>query len=483
MQAGQITSGPTSPQVMNQSSQPSSLLYVKTDQQNHDGYNPDIHRRGEAPKLNHGFIPPAPPKDYSQTSSPPPIPHKHLHNKSNISPASSFGDVLNELRSKNGSVNGDPPPLPRSQPPKIMNSSDIPEAPPLPGPDSPDEQIRVVTDIYGREKTIRIGKWRWPPPRGDGNDPNTSFFAFKMQKQQEKQTDNINDGGFEGFEYRDIEPEEYHTPKGVSRGPYDETDETPVRDGPVIRAFDGETRPDPGSIKKLRISSEMKAKLEQLTMDHSVRSSHKDDRARMYQMAPGNDSKSDSKDGHKRGVKKLAANRKALLEAQLSGSMRKHQDVADASPQREKRNQTLSQEFYTEDARKAKSHSDHKKISQETNHNSDSRHIQHSQSHHNSRSYHQTNQYDESNHEQRNHFSKNEGELYVPRPIVPKDVSNRPPAPEKHSRLSKPPSTVASSSYYAPSTPVVPQTKRPPPPIIPDRISSRKSFNSDQIES
>ncbi|KAL3238861.1 hypothetical protein MRX96_021884 [Rhipicephalus microplus] len=39
---------------------------------------------------------------------------------------------------------------------------------------------------------------------------------------------------------------------------------------PIIRAFEGETRP--GSVGKLRISSEMKAKLEQLTMDHSVRS-------------------------------------------------------------------------------------------------------------------------------------------------------------------------------------------------------------------
>ncbi|KAG1658544.1 putative ATP-dependent RNA helicase DDX5 [Nymphon striatum] len=408
--AGNITPGPTSPPVMNQSSQPTSLLYVKTDQLNHESNIPDNRR---------------------------------------------------------------------SQPPR-MNSSNIPPAPPPPDPDSPDEQVRVVKDIYGREKTIRIGKWRWPPPRGDGNDPNSSFFAFKMQKQQEKQTDNIPDNipdGFEGFEYRDIEAE-YRTHKGMSRGPYDEPDETPVRDSEVTRAFDGETRPDPGSIKKLRISSEMKAKLEQLTMDHSVRSTRKDDRARMYQMAPGNDSKSDLKESHKRGVKKLAANRKALLEAQLSGSMRKHSEETDASP---KRNQTLSQEFYTEDARKAKPNIDNRKVSQETTHSSENRHMQHS---HNQRSYHQTHQYDEANYEQRNHFSKNEGELYVPRPIVPKDSAgtNRPSPSEKHSRPSKPPSTVASSGYYAPSTPVVPQTKRPPPPIIPDRVSSRKSFNSDQIE-
>lgn len=49
-------------------------------------------------------------------------------------------------------------------------------------------------------------------------------------------------------------------------------------DADIVRAFEGNERPLPGSIGKLRISSEMKAKLEQLTMDHSVRSSNKDTR-------------------------------------------------------------------------------------------------------------------------------------------------------------------------------------------------------------
>lgn len=40
----------------------------------------------------------------------------------------------------------------------------------------------------------------------------------------------------------------------------------------IIKAFEGRSRPDPGSIGKIRISNEMKSKLEQLTIDHSVRS-------------------------------------------------------------------------------------------------------------------------------------------------------------------------------------------------------------------
>lgn len=452
-----MTPGPTSPQTVSQQSQPSSLLYIKTDQSSgQDGY---VH---DTPKSAQHIL-----SSTAKIPSPPPMPQKTSRKRPNMSPASSLGDVMAELKSKNSSVSGDPPPLPRSRPPKLPNAPSVPPPPPppppppLPGhPDSPDEQIRVVTDIYGREKTIRIGKWRWPPPRGEGGDPNSSFFAFKMQKQQERQTDQDNeptaDDGFEGFEYRDVVDAE-----DLARDTYNETDETPVRDGQtVIRAFDGETRPDPGSIGKLRISSEMKAKLEQMTMDHSVRSSHKDERARVYHTSPNGDTKADA--GRQKGVKKLAANRKALLEAQLSGSIRKHQDEADVSPQRDKHSRPFSQEFYTDDvvARKPKLTSPQ---------------------HLNKPHENDDNVYD-GRRVARPYYNREESDLHVPRPIEPKDFSNMQASTQKRFHSSKA-STVASSSYYAPSTPVVPQQKKPPPPIIPDRVSSRKSFNSDRIES
>jgi hypothetical protein len=53
-------------------------------------------------------------------------------------------------------------------------------------------------DPYGRAKTVRIGKWRWPPPRNH-DDPTTvvpmtgSFLEFKMQKNQQKKVSNDND--------------------------------------------------------------------------------------------------------------------------------------------------------------------------------------------------------------------------------------------------------------------------------------------------
>ena len=40
-------------------------------------------------------------------------------------------------------------------------------------------------DAYKRAKTVRIGKWRWPPPKNEG-DPNDSYMEFKMRKNSRK---------------------------------------------------------------------------------------------------------------------------------------------------------------------------------------------------------------------------------------------------------------------------------------------------------
>ena len=43
-------------------------------------------------------------------------------------------------------------------------------------------------DPYTRARTVRIGKWRWPPPKDEttGEQPAEGFFEFKMRKMSEK---------------------------------------------------------------------------------------------------------------------------------------------------------------------------------------------------------------------------------------------------------------------------------------------------------
>lgn len=51
-----------------------------------------------------------------------------------------------------------------------------------PPPDLIDpSEVRPFMDPYGRAKTVRIGKWRWPPPKDD-ND--TSFLQFKLKQRR-----------------------------------------------------------------------------------------------------------------------------------------------------------------------------------------------------------------------------------------------------------------------------------------------------------
>lgn len=61
----------------------------------------------------------------------------------------------------------------------------------------------------------------------------------------------------------------------------------------------------PGSIGKLRISSEMRQKLEMVTSNHSMRSTTKPEKASLLPMKEN------------KSVKKLEDNRKMLLEQQL----------------------------------------------------------------------------------------------------------------------------------------------------------------------
>ena len=74
----------------------------------------------------------------------------------------------------------------------------------------------------------------------------------------------------------------------------------------IFRSFElGAQRPSPGSIGKLRISSEMRHKLEMVTSTHSVRSTAKPEKPSLSQVSNMN------------VPRKLEDNRRLLLEQQL----------------------------------------------------------------------------------------------------------------------------------------------------------------------
>ncbi|XP_026324836.1 unconventional myosin-XV isoform X2 [Hyposmocoma kahamanoa] len=186
-----------------------------------------------------------------------------------------------------------------------------PPPPPMPPPlhSSDPSEIRGFMDPYGRAKTVRIGKWRWPPPK-DATDQDTTqdFNKFKMRQIQRRNTPQAQTNGLV----------EHEPPRGRSRSeasPGIEWEEFEV-DGPVSpsreppsqrtarRSFEiGAQRPSPGSVGKLKLSSEMRQRLERVTANHSVRSSS-------------------SATETPRTVNKLEDTRKLMLERQLGGGTR-----------------------------------------------------------------------------------------------------------------------------------------------------------------
>lgn len=67
------------------------------------------------------------------------------------------------------------------------NGSHIPPPPPPPMPPPIEfkdpSEARPFIDPYGRAKTVRIGKWRWPPPQDSPmNESDENFMHFKMRQ-------------------------------------------------------------------------------------------------------------------------------------------------------------------------------------------------------------------------------------------------------------------------------------------------------------
>ena len=171
-----------------------------------------------------------------------------------------------------------------------------PPPPPMPPPVLPVDpsETRHFMDPYGRAKTVRIGKWRWPPlnsVNATGETSEEDFLQFKMMRHNQKVKSPLTptqQPKSNGVEWEEIE--------------FDET--VVVKPKKFVnnnskRTFEiGAARPSPGSIGKLKLSSEMRQRLEKVTAHHSVRSS-----SSSIDQQPG----------------KLEDTRKMMLEQQLTG--------------------------------------------------------------------------------------------------------------------------------------------------------------------
>ncbi|KAF4520562.1 hypothetical protein B566_EDAN011115, partial [Ephemera danica] len=244
-------------------------------------------------------------------------------NKSSSSAHAAFGNVLSELKTRRSSVES----TGKSHHHHHQGGSMPPPPPPMPPePDVVDpSESRPFLDPYGRAKTVRIGKWRWPPPKDSENGD--SFLEFKIRQHQRKSTQHqhpldFGDGGLvvQSFDRADaVEWEEFEVEAGHGGSPTRMNSSTPAAaekkgrrdsapDRSATKSFEvGLPRPSPGSVGKLRISSEMRQKLEMVTANHSMRSTTKPEKPSMLSMS----------ENPQRVVKKLEDNRKLLLEQQL----------------------------------------------------------------------------------------------------------------------------------------------------------------------
>ncbi|KAJ8681733.1 hypothetical protein QAD02_017525 [Eretmocerus hayati] len=235
-----------------------------------------------------------------------------------------FTSVLSELKNRKSSNEGSSPTMMG-----MSNGKGVPPPPPpMPPPlESHDpSESRPFLDPYGRAKTVRIGKWRWPPP-SDSNEAQCqdSFIEFKMRQQQQlrkitpqyqdyphNDSEPMTEGGveWEEFEIENIVDNDertvvLHAAATVVRHENGYKDDSDKKKKKKSGLEIGAQRPSPGSIGKLKLSSEMRQRLEKVTANHSVRSTKTTEKPALL--------RDDGK------VKRLEDNRKLLLEQQLGG--------------------------------------------------------------------------------------------------------------------------------------------------------------------
>jgi len=235
--------------------------------------------------------------------------------------------------------------------PAVRSSRPPPPPPPPPPSPPPVSPTGNLPDVYGRAKTVRIGKWRWPPAREEPEEKQSnSYLEFRMKKQQEKVTPALNDDKdqhhFQTFQSNQPERNQSFTKPLSSIQPKEKEGDIFLLKNKAVKALTPQTTPGTSlnnhsaqntevsssnspsfkqnesllnslekesNVGKLRISLEMKTKLEQLTTDQSVRSKP----TARERLNRSMDDLSDSGT-----VKKLSEQRKSLLEQQLLGSMR-----------------------------------------------------------------------------------------------------------------------------------------------------------------
>merc|ERR1719330_467373 len=336
---------------------------------------------------------------------------------------SSEGAMIHSQHEMHEEITGKP--RSKTAPNTPKNSTNIPpDAPPLPG---------GPMNAYMRAKTVRIGNWRWPPPKEAIDGDPEGFFEFKMRKMGEKRSSlqeqqggsgNIQNesletsGEIQGLEWGDFQ--EDLNSKGMKRA-VSKDSFTIMDDSP-----DGQKRsekPTPGNSHpgRLKISNEMKEKLEAAmgSRKSSVRSTTK---TRGELELP-----QDGEDVPEQAVKKLNENRKLLLEQKLGGGgkLKKWEGVE-------------------ENIHRATEEKTSRKSSYE---------------------------------------SKGNVPIPPPPPIAPSLV--KPLHVETNNQRR---STSPGSSYYSPggSTPLVPETRGPPPPVQPagDQLDGyRRSVDRERLNS
>ncbi|KAG6448965.1 hypothetical protein O3G_MSEX005802 [Manduca sexta] len=202
--------------------------------------------------------------------------------------------VKTRRESNESSSAGAPPPPPPPMPPPLHASDP--------------SEIRGFMDPYGRAKTVRIGKWRWPPPKDAVNQETAEDFTkFKMRQIHRRHTPQAQTNGVEHDPPRSrsksevtpsIEWEEFEVDGSIP------ANREPPSQRTTRRSFEiGAQRPSPGSVGKLKLSSEMRQRLERVTANHSVRSTS-------------------SATETPRTINKLEDTRKLMLERQLGGGQR-----------------------------------------------------------------------------------------------------------------------------------------------------------------
>ncbi|GAB6020238.1 Unconventional myosin-XV [Chamberlinius hualienensis] len=187
-----------------------------------------------------------------------------------------YNDVISEMKIQS-----------RSNDNMVPTSRGRPPPPPPPLPPNPPEATHPFVDVFGRAKTVRIGKWRWPPRESE----NGEIIDVKA----------VNEIDFDARRGSESSGKSGERSLNVSKE----------------SITDLQLKQTAGNVGKLKISTEMRAKLEAVTLSHSVRAgvSNKDGRR---PPSAANKSKSHNKEDGKM-VRKLEENRKQALQMKLGG--------------------------------------------------------------------------------------------------------------------------------------------------------------------